>query len=352
MRYAFASDNTSGVSPEILSALMACNEGKAAAYGQDNLSARLKDAFSDIFEKETFVFPVPTGTAGNGLALGAITPSYGTIFCHQSAHVLTTEGGTAEFFTSGGRLHPVAGDGGRITPDGLLTALKTAGSGGLHQMAATTLTLTQATEAGTVYSLEDLATLTEAARSHGLKTHMDGARFANALVSLNCAPADLTWRSGIDLLTFGSTKNGTLNAEAVVTFDAGTAKVLKHLHKRAGYLASKSRFASAQLLAYLENGLWLKNAGTANTAASLTASWLTACPGVELAYPVETNQVFLELPPPLEARLNRAGISFRPWPLPGYPEARRLVFCFADEALELAPLRAALEPAGSNATGA
>jgi len=343
MRYAFASDNTSGVSPEILSAITACNAGRAAAYGEDQLSARLQKAFSEVFERKAYVFPVPTGTAGNGLALGAVTPSYGTIFCHQSAHVLTTEGGTAEFFTAGGRLHPVSGDKGKITPDGLLAALATVGCGGLHQMAPTTVTLTQATEAGTVYSLDELAALTEAARTHDLKIHMDGARFANALVSLRCSPADLTWRCGIDLLTFGSTKNGTLNAEAVITFNDATAKTLKHLHKRAGYLASKSRFAAAQLLAYLDSDLWLANATTANTAARRAATWLTAHAGVRLAHPVEANQIFLELPAPLETRLNEAGLTLRPWPLPGFPNARRLVFCFDGEDAELGTLRTVLE---------
>jgi len=347
MQYAFASDNTSGIAPEVLSAIIACNDGQTAAYGEDTLSSRLNAAFSSLFETETHVFPVPTGTAGNGLALGAVTPSYGTIFCHRTAHVLTTEGGTAEFFTAGGRLFPIDGDAGRIAPQDLIKALKTVGSGGLHQMAAATLTLTQATEAGTVYSRTELSACSETAHAHGLKLHLDGARFANALVSLGCSPADLTWRCGVDLLTFGTTKNGTLNAEAVITFDAETAKVLRFLHKRAGYLTSKSRFPSAQLLACLDNDLWLTNAATANSAARRVADWLTAHSGVRLLHPVQTNQIFAELPAPLEARLQAAGIVFRPWPLPGLPEARRLVFSFADKPVELEKLRAVLETARS-----
>lgn len=324
----FASDNASVVHSRIMTALTACNDGYAPPYGTDDVSARLNGAYSELFEHETFVFPVSTGTAANGLALGSMTPSYGAVFCHKLAHIVGSEAGSVEFYSSGGRLIPIDGELCKLDPATLEAALASYGPSYLHQMKAATLSLTQATERGTAYSLEQLRALTAVARRAGLAVHMDGARFANALARLGCSPAEMTWKSGIDAVSFGTTKNGTMMAEAVMVFDRTLADVVRFKHKRAGFLQSKMRYFAAQLLAYIEDGLWLDNARRANAAASRIAGTLVAA-GAGLAYPTETNQIFAYIPPEATRAFAAAGLKFRPWAGP-QPHLFRLVMSYAD----------------------
>ncbi|MEZ5924207.1 MAG: beta-eliminating lyase-related protein [Hyphomicrobiaceae bacterium] len=343
MAFDFASDNAAVVHPRIMAAMARCNLGYAPPYGADELSLTLNRTYSELFEHETWVFPVSSGTAANGLALGSMTPSYGVVFCHPQAHIMGSEAGSVEFYSGGGRLVVLDGDYAKIAPRALESALIGYGPGFLHQMQASSLSLTQATERGTVYSLDELRALTGLAHRGGLKVHMDGARFANALVALDVTPADMTWRAGIDAVSFGTTKNGAMMAEAVLVFDRALAEVLRFKHKRAGFLHSKMRYFSAQLLAYVEDGLWLENARKANAVANRLAGALAAVPGVELAFPVETNQIFVHVPPSVTAVLEAADLRFRPW-AGGKPHLHRLVASYADDDTLVGRVERALEP--------
>jgi threonine aldolase len=327
--YDFTSDNAAIIDPRILQALVACNSGVATAYGIDPESAGIDALFSDLFERETFVFAAPTGTAANALALGAVTPSYGAIFCHEKAHIFTTECGAPEFFSGGARQVPLPGAQGKLTPATLEDALKPYQSGSLHQLRAATLSLTQATDLGTIYSADELACLSELARSAGLKVHLDGARFANAMVRLGCTPADMSWKAGVDVVSFGTTKNGTMNAEVVLAFDRQIAQALRYLHKRAGFLQSKMRYVSVQLSAYLHDDLWINNARRANVNADRLVAAIDACDGAWLENPVQANEVFVHLTEAAQARLEGADILLRPWP---HPDGRlfRAVASFDD----------------------
>lgn len=329
--YHFNSDNGAPVCDQIMNALLSCNQGSETAYGADQVTAKLAPAYSEFFERETFVFPVGTGTAGNGLALGAITPPYGTIFCHESAHVVTTEGGAPEFYSGGGRMTLLRGEHNKICPADLEKALQKHGIGNVHHMAASAVSLTQATEAGVVYSEDELTELAGIAHKAGLKVHLDGARISNSMVRLGLTPAEMTWKAGVDILTFGTTKNGTMNAEAVITFDPEIARVLGFMHKRAGHLFSKMRFMSAQLLSFLENDLWRSNAIQANRNASRIETALKRCKGVIFRHPVQINEVFVILPPRLSKALRARGIHLRPWDLGSDGDGFRLVMSYCDK---------------------
>ncbi|MEI9415326.1 threonine aldolase family protein [Mesorhizobium sp. Cs1321R2N1] len=329
--YHFNSDNGAPVCDQVMSALLSCNQGTETAYGADRFTAKLAPTYSEFFEREAFVFPVATGTAGNGLALGAITPPYGTIFCHESAHIVTTEGGAPEFYSGGGRMTLLRGKHNKITPTDLDKSLRKHGIGNVHHMAASAISLTQATEAGVVYERDELTELAEIAHKAGLKVHLDGARISNAIARLGVTPAEITWKAGIDILTFGTTKNGTMNAEAVITFDRETACILGFMHKRAGHLFSKTRFMSAQLISYLENDLWRSNAIQANRNASRIETALKRCEGVTFAHPVQINEVFVILPPRLSRALREKGINLRSWELGGDGDGFRLVMSYCDK---------------------
>lgn len=329
-RYAFNSDNGAPVCDQVMQALLGCNQGIETAYGADHFSARLGPAYSDFFEREAFVFPVPTGTAGNGLALGAITPPYGTIFCHEGAHIVTTEAGAPEFYSGGCRMTLLSGEHHKISPETLDEAVRKHGIGNVHHMAASAISLTQATEAGVVYAPAELRKLGAIAHKAGMKVHLDGARLANAMVHLGLTPAEMTWKSGVDILTFGTTKNGTMNAEAVITFDPEVAKRLRVMHKRAGHLVSKMRYMSVQLLSYLEGGLWRMNASQANRNAARILAALKHCPDVEVGHPVHINEIFAVLPPVLIAALRDRGIHLRPWQCKAAGQEFRLVMSYCD----------------------
>jgi threonine aldolase len=309
----FASDNVTGVAPEILAALAAVNDGPSAAYGDDAVTARLEARMAKIFETEVTVFPVATGSAANALALSAVTPPYGAIYCHAAAHINVDECGAPEFFTGGAKLVDLPGPDGKLTAGDLAEVLAGAGKGVVHHVQPAAVSLTQATECGTVYSPDELRAIADLAHGHGLAVHMDGARFANAAASLGRSPADLTWRAGIDLMSFGATKNGALAAEAVVFFDRARAADFGFRRKRAGHLFSKMRFLSAQLEAYLTDGLWLRNAAHANRMAARIADGLDRLDGAELVYPVQANEVFVRLPEPVIAGLLADGFTFYRW---------------------------------------
>lgn len=327
----FASDNTAGVHPDILAALTAVNGGRAASYGGDDVTKRVGRLLTEVFETEVEVFPVATGTAANVLALAAMTPPWGAVYCHEEAHIATDECGAPEFYAGGAKLVGLPGRSGKIKPADLDERLKAAGAGVQHHVQPAALSLTQATEAGTSYTPGEIGALVDVARRHKLGTHMDGARFANALAHLGCRPADITWRAGIDALSFGATKNGALAAEAVVVFRKDLAASLPYRRKRGGHLFSKMRFLSAQLEAYLSKDLWLANARRANGLATRLADGLTRIPGVRLIHPVEANEVFVDLPEAAIVALQAEGFAFHRWGSPT-PTTVRLVTAFDGDA--------------------
>lgn len=332
----FRSDNTAPAAPEILAALAQANTGTASAYGDDDWSRQLDAAFSNLFGTPCMVFPVATGTAANALALSALSPGYGAVFCHESSHIQVDECNAPEFFTGGSKLVPLAGGDGRIAPDALRAALDMGWRGVQHHPQPAALSLTQATECGTIYRPDQIAALAAMAKAEGAGVHMDGARFANAVAASNLAPADLTWKSGVDVLSFGATKNGAMAAEAVVFFDTALADDFLFRRKRAGHLFSKMRFLSAQLLAMLEGDLWLRLARQANQAAAELARELAALPGVRLEYPVEANEVFVRWPAQLRDALLAEGFRFYPWSADG--AVCRLVCAFSTRAEDVAAL--------------
>ncbi|MFQ3585370.1 MAG: low specificity L-threonine aldolase [Cyanobacteriota bacterium] len=309
----FCSDNVTGACPEVMEALVAFNQGSAMPYGGDDCTARLPRIFAEIFEHEVAVFPVTTGSAANALALSVLTPPYGAIYCHPQAHIQVDECGAPELLTGGAKLVGIPGEHGRIDGDAFKMALAQAGFGVVHHVQPAALSLTQATEAGTLYSLDQLGSLADLAHRFGLKVHMDGARFANALVSLGCTPAEMTWKAGVDVLSFGATKNGAWAAEAVVFFQPELAGDFEFRRKRAGHLVSKLRFLSAQLQAYLTDGVWLRNARHANAMAQKLAQGLGSLPGAKWVHPPQANELFIELPEPVLQALEQAGFRFYRW---------------------------------------
>jgi threonine aldolase len=335
----FASDNTAPVAPAILDAIVQANAGFARGYGNDDWTAGVEQRLSEVFEREVAVFLVPTGTAANALALAQVTPPWGVVFCHAQSHIATDECGAPEFFGGGLKLAGLPGDDGKIAPETLAAALAGYGDHSPHQMVAAALSLTQASEVGTIYRTDEIARLSEIAHARSLAVHMDGARFANALVRLNTTPAQMTWQSGIDVLSFGATKGGALAAEAVVVFDPARAAFFGERRKRAGHLVSKHRFIAAQMAAYLAGDCWLALARHANAMADRLAQGLKSV-GVAPVWPVEANLVFVVLPRALDARLKAAGADYYVRPsqnldLGADQVLVRLVTSFATEEAEI-----------------
>ncbi|HEY0142102.1 MAG TPA: beta-eliminating lyase-related protein [Thermoanaerobaculia bacterium] len=308
----FRSDNTHGASPEILDALARAASGNVTSYGSDPITERLRERCRDLFECDLEIFPVVTGTAANALAIASMTPPWGAVFCHEDAHIQRDELGAPEFFTNGAKLIPLAGHLGKLTASDVASAVDALAREGRAGVPSC-LSLTQATEAGTLYSLDELRALGEVARSRKLGVHMDGARFANAVASLGCAPADLTWRAGVDVLSFGATKNGALAAELLVIFRRDLAAQIAPRWHRGGHRLSKMRFLSAQLEAYLTDDLWLRNARQANA----RAQEIARIEGLELLRPVEANVVFVRLTAAQIEALGGAGIELYDWPIFG-----------------------------------
>lgn len=309
----FRSDNVAGAAPEIMTALMAANSGNVSSYGADPWSIELDAAFSVLFDRECRVFPVSTGTAANVLSLGCITPGHGAIYCHQDSHIVTDECNAPEFYTGGAKLVNVPGENGKIDLAALDAQLALGWTGSQHNPQPSAVSITQATEAGTVYLPDEVADIAHRCREHGLRLHMDGARFANAVAGLNCAPADLTWRAGVDVLSFGATKNGAMAAEAVVFFRPELAESFLYRRKRGGHLFSKSRFLSVQLLAMLQDGLWLRLARQANSRAHELAEGLGKLPGAKVVWPVQANEVFVQLPTAAAEAMRARGALFHTW---------------------------------------
>ncbi len=325
----FASDNGSGVAPEIMSALAAANEGATPGYGADVYTGEACERLSEVFEKDVAVFLVATGTTANALNLAAVTDPHGAVFVHERAHVHTDECGAPEFFMHGAKLLPLPGDHGKLTTAVIEQGLEGFTQGVVHHPQAQAISLSQVTESGTVYSPAEIKALSALAKKHSLRVHMDGARFANALVSLGCSPAEMTWKSGIDVLSFGATKNGAMGVEAVVIFDEGFAANLPFMRKRAGHLLSKGRFLGAQMAAYLKDDLWLDMAAHANKMAGLLAAGIEALTGARLRHPVQANQVFAVLPKSAHKALVAAGAAYYPWEREPDGIAVRLVTSFS-----------------------
>jgi threonine aldolase len=308
----FASDNIAGASKPVLDALVAANSGAMPAYGADPITTRVAQAFADLFEREVEVTLVATGTAANALALASILSPWGVCVSHEEAHIIDDECGAPEFFTGGAKLLGLPGYGAKLRADDIA---RTVDRLPRHekQMPAELVSISQATECGLVYGLDEIGGVAEAAHAGGLKLHMDGARFANALVRLGCSPAEMTWRRGVDILSFGGTKNGCLAAEAVVVFDPALASTLRRRRKRSGHTLSKGRLLSGQFEGYLAGGHWLENARHANRMADALSGGLSELPGVRLAWPTEANEVFPILPRRIDEALRRAGALYHPW---------------------------------------
>jgi threonine aldolase len=327
----FTSDNVTPACAPIMAAIHAANAERMPSYGADPLTVQLQVKASEIFEKEVTVFPVATGTAANALALAQLVPPYGAVYCYEAAHIVTDECGAPEFFTGGAKLIGLAAADGRILPEQIEKAVAFATDMGVHHVKPAAVSLTQATECGTVYDIKHIAAIAATAKRHGLGVHMDGARFANALAHLGCSAAEATWRCGVDVLSLGATKNGALCAEAVVFFDSRLAAEFARRRKQSGHLWSKMRFLSAQLLAYLSDELWLSNARHANAMAGALALGLREVPGVRVLQPVDANELFVAMPEALVAALEGDGFQFYRWPYPGFNEAVaiRLVTSYA-----------------------
>lgn len=304
----FFSDNTGTAAPEMLAALLEANKGLVPAYGNDPWTHRLEECLSAYFGAPVRAFPVATGTAANSLSLATLSPSYGVIFAHEEAHIANDECGAPGFFSGGAQLSLLQAPDGKITTAVLAAALD-AQPVSVHTTQPRVLALSQATELGTTYRPEELSTLCKLAHERGLKVQMDGARFANSVAFLDCHPGDITWRAGVDVLSFGATKNGAVTAEAVVFFNPDLIRDFELRRKQSGHLLSKSRYVSAQLLAYVETGVWLRNAQRTNALAQKIGrsarQWLM--------HPVEANEVFLALGQERKQALRQAGFEFYDW---------------------------------------
>jgi len=346
MEMNFRSDNESPAAPAILAAVQEANQGTAWAYAEDRWSEQLDAAFSDLFETRTTVLPVSTGTVANSIALAAVTPPWGSVYCHRNAHILNDECGAPEFYGGGLRLVPVDGHDGKFTADSLQRAIRAAEGHGVHSYQAAAVSLTQSTESGTVYQPAEIESLCAMAAQYGLATHLDGARFGNAIAALGCHPGDISWRTGIRLLSFGASKNGCMAAEALLIFDRpnagdpGLKERAERLRKRSGHLLSKMRFVSAQLLAYINDGLWLEMARHANAQAAQFARAVAEHPEAELEYTVEANEVFVRWTAAGFRRLEDAGVQFLTWP--GRDDLARFVFSHSTQPAETAALCRAL----------
>ncbi len=353
----FTSDNAVGASPAILQAIVEANSGAAAAYGADRWSVEAAAALDRLFERQTASFLVATGTAANALALALCTPPWGAILCHAGAHIHNDECGAPEFF-SGAKLIPIDGAAGKITPGALEDALAALPKA-VKQVQPAALSLSQATECGTLYSCAEIAALADIAHREGLAVHMDGARFSNALAELDCSAPDMSWRAGVDILSFGATKNGALACEAVILFDGARmdeAEEFAFRRKRAGHTLSKGRFLGAQMAAFLKDDHWLHLARRANAAARRLETGLRALPGARLPWPRQANEIFAILPARVDVALRAAGARYHPWTArslapaerPGPHEAFvRLIASFATTESEIDRLLAIAQAAAS-----
>lgn len=306
---AFTSDNTAGASPQIIAALAAAASDHTLPYGADPWTDHARRRLCELFEREVDLLITSTGSAANALALAAMTPPWGSILCHHDSHINNDECGAPEFYTAGAKLVALGGDHAKIDPDQLAAAVRRK-VGDVHSVQPSALSITQATETGSLYTVEEITTLAGLARDAGLGVHLDGARFANAVAALGCSPAEMTWRAGIDIMSFGATKNGALTADAIVIFNRDLTEQLRYRHKRAGQLASKMRFHAAQLAAYLDDDLWLHNARHANQMSARLRDQLTGLDHVHVHGQPAANILFCTLPETVIDGLRSDGFRF------------------------------------------
>jgi len=304
-RFNFASDNTSGLCPEALNALAEANSGYCASYGDDEATARATDLIRDVFEADCDVYFVFNGTAANSLALASLCHSYHSVVCHETSHIETDECGAPEFFSNGTKILLTSGPDGKLDCGSLERMILRRTD--IHYPKPRVVSLTQPTELGCLYTTGEIRAVAHLAGSYGLRVHMDGARFPNAVAAMGVTPADLTWRAGVDVLCFGGIKSGISLSEAVIFFDPELSAEFSYRRKQAGQLASKMRFSSAPWAACLQDGIWLRHAENANRHARFLAEKLGAVAGVNIARPVEANAVFADLSPEVDARLKNAG---------------------------------------------
>lgn len=311
----FSSDTSAPAHPSVLEAVLSANSGMAASYGGDALTAQLRGRLAEIFETDLAILPVVSGTAANALGLSLLCRPDEAIACHEEAHIERDERGAPEFYTGGGKLHLMRGEHGRIQPDDLSALCKTINRSFVHETPVAALSLTNLTECGATYTASETGELAGIAKEAGLHVHLDGARFANALVSTDASPAEMSWKAGVDVLSLGLTKGGAIGCEIICLFGDMAARHMELLAraKRAGHLPPKMRFMSAQGLSMLKDDLWLTLARHANEAASKLAEALTSVSGVCLAHPVDGNEVFAHLPEQLQKRLFDAGLKAYPW---------------------------------------
>lgn len=310
----FASDNWAGASEPIMQALMRHSTGYVPAYGEGDLCDTVEARFQSLFETDCSVFLVGTGTAANALALSALTGPAGTVFCHNEAHIRVDECGAPEFMTSGARMWGLDGRHGKLTPDAIRLGLEQVPHGVVHHGQPSAISLSQATEYGTAYSVEEITALAKTAHDNGLFVHMDGARFANAMLGIGSNPAEMTWKAGVDVLSFGATKNGAWCAEAVVFFNKDLGQDFIYRRKRAGQLFSKMRFAAAQFEGYFEDDHWLDNASQSNGMAKRLIKGLEASNNARLAWPSQSNEVFAIIKQDAAKKAEAAGAVFHDWP--------------------------------------
>lgn len=340
----FTSDNASGVPPEVMAALARANEGFQRSYGADDIMARVTARIRSLFDApEAAVHLVATGTAANALAIASHCPPWGAVLCHRHAHIAEDECGAPEFYAGGAKLVLVDGAHGRMTPAALEAALAVTGDSGVHGVQRGMLSLTNVTEAGTVYTPSEIAALAALAKARGLPCHLDGARFANALVPTGATPAEMTWKAGIDVLSFGGTKNGLLGVEAVVFFDPAKAWEFELRRKRGGHLFSKHRYLSAQMEAYLQDDLWLRLATHANAMGQRLAAGIAGVAGAALTHPCQANMVFADWEAGGHARAMGAGAMYYQLRPAGGRETARLVASWNTTEAEVDGFVAALQ---------
>jgi len=306
----FRSDNCGRAAPEILEALLRANQGNAVGYGADALTQQLNATLSEVFETSVRAFPIPTGTGANALALAAVGSPFGAVYCSPEAHINTSECNAVGFFGSGLKVTPIGGVDGKVCPESLEKNLNSAGFGLAHKSQPIAVNLVQATDLGAVYTTGEISRISALAHAKGLTVHMDGARFANALVHLGCTPAEMTWKSGVDVLSLGVTKNGGLLSDAIVVFNPDIADNIGFHLRRGGMIWSKMRFASAQVLAYVENDLWLRLARQSNAAAQELAQGIQHIPGARLIAPVQANELFVEMEAEALDQLAESGVLY------------------------------------------
>lgn len=328
-----ASDNQAGAHPSVLEAVARHSAGRVPAYGDDAITQSVVTRIQALFETDCEVFLVATGTAANSLVLSAMCPPWGAILCHNEAHIYCDENTAPEFFTGGARQIGVSGDLGRPSIEEIRRRVATARANGVHNPKPAVISLTNSTERGTVINTDEIHEYAQTASELGLALHVDGARFSNAVVSTGASPADLTWRSGVDALTFGATKNGAIAAEAVVFFNKTFSEQFAFRRKRAGHLWSKHRFLAAQFDAFLSDDLWRHNARHANKLAAQLARGLSDIPGVQLPWPTQSNEVFPVLSPAIDVALKKAGFDYYDWPI--VEGMVRLVTSFATDPADI-----------------